>query len=208
MHAAERSYDPRYFEEDHVFGAPGVLGWLTRRRKQTVLRLLNACVPADAAVLDVGCGYGDMLAESRAALRVGVDMNLAALHEARDRASGARFALGSVEHLPFASNSFDGVICSEVLEHLAHPQTLADEIVRVTRPGGVYCVTVPNEMITTVGRFILGKRPAKSPAHQQRFTPRSVASLFPAAPDMVVMTPFAHLPFTASTNVVALFRKP
>jgi SAM-dependent methyltransferase len=204
---ADRGYDPRYFEEDHVFDAPGLLGWLTTRRKDGLLRLLHASLPPGGRVLDVGCGYGDMLAETRSAVRIGIDVNLDALRQAATRAAGARFAMGAVESLPFKSNTFDGVICSEVLEHLDEPATLAQEIVRVTKPNGVYCITVPNEAITTFGRFILGKRPAKSPAHKQQFTPRTIAGLFPSQPEMTIMAPFARLPFAASTNVIALFRK-
>src|SRR5687767_1109873 len=150
---ADQAYDPRYFEEDHVFDAPGILGWLTGRRKDAVLRLLHSSLPSGGRVLDVGCGYGDMLAETRSSVRIGVDVNFDALVQAASRASGARFAMAAVERLPFRSNTFDGVICSEVLEHLEHPAALADEIVRVTRPNGMYCITVPNEAITTFGRF-------------------------------------------------------
>jgi 2-polyprenyl-3-methyl-5-hydroxy-6-metoxy-1,4-benzoquinol methylase len=204
---ADQAYDPRYFEEDHVFDAPGILGWLTGRRKDAVLRLLHSSLPSGGRVLDVGCGYGDMLAETRSSVRIGVDVNFDALVQAAARASGARFAMAAVERLPFKSNTFDGVICSEVLEHLEHPATLADEIVRVTKPNGMYCITVPNEAITTFGRFILGKRPAKSPAHKQEFTPGTIARLFPSRPEATIMAPFSKLPFAVSTNVIALFRK-
>ena len=204
---ADPSYDPRYFEEDHVFDAPGLLGWLTGRRKSAVLALLHSGLSPNARVLDVGCGYGDMLAETRSDVRIGVDVNFSALRQAATRRSGALFAMAAVEQLPFASNSFDGVICSEVLEHLEHPAVLAQEIVRVTKPNGVYCITVPNEGITTFGRFILGKRPAKSPAHKQQFTPATIAALFPTPPEVTIMAPYAPLPFALSTNVVARFRK-
>jgi ubiquinone/menaquinone biosynthesis C-methylase UbiE len=204
---ADPGYDPRYFEEDHVFDAPGLLGWLTGRRKRAVLSVLHSAISPDASVLDVGCGYGDMLAETQTAVRVGVDVNLSALRQAASRDCGAVFAMAAVEHLPFASDSFDGVICSEVLEHLEHPEVLAREIVRVTKSNGVYCITVPNESITTFGRFILGKRPAKSPAHKQRFTPATIAALFPTPPEVTIMAPYAPLPFLLSTNVVARFRK-
>jgi ubiquinone/menaquinone biosynthesis C-methylase UbiE len=207
MHTA--AYDPRSYAEDHVFDAPGLLGWLTRRRKALVMSFLNGAIstPARARILDVGCGYGDMLVESTARTRVGVDVNLDALRHAAGRARAVHFALGAVEQLPFKSGSFDGVICSEVLEHLDEPQRLAREIERITRPGGSICITVPNEMITTVGRFVLGKRPAKSPAHKQDFTPRTVAALFSQPPVRQQLTPFSALPFSLATNVVMLFTK-
>jgi ubiquinone/menaquinone biosynthesis C-methylase UbiE len=203
-------YDPQQFVEDHVFDAPGPLGWLTRRRKDAVVGLLQDRLAdtRDPLVLDVGCGYGEMLADLRGCRRIGVDVNLRALTEAAGRAPDAGFALAAVERLPFPDETFDGVICSEVLEHLDRPDTLARELVRVTKRGGACCISVPNEAVTTIGRLILGKRPAKSPAHKQRFTPRSVAALFPATPVARRLTPIAVLPFAVSTNVVMLFVKP
>lgn len=204
-----QAYDPRTFVEDHVFDAPGILGWLARRRKAAVLEFLSGQLQhqCNPRILDIGCGYGDMLAETAGAVRVGVDVNPDALKTSARRAPTAHFAAAAVEHLPFASDTFDGVICSEVLEHLDNPGLLALEIVRVTKPGGSYCISVPNETITTVGRYVLGKHPAKSPAHKQRFTPQTAVLLFPRRPVRYRVTPFALLPFSLSTNVVMLFTK-
>ena len=41
------------------------------------------------------------------------------------------------------SNSYDLVICTEVLEHCKKPWLGADEIYRVTKPGGYILITVP-----------------------------------------------------------------
>ncbi|RNF84271.1 class I SAM-dependent methyltransferase [Montanilutibacter psychrotolerans] len=45
--------------------------------------------------------------------------------------------------LPFADASFDGVICLEVLEHVAAPATVAAEIARVLKPGGTAWISMP-----------------------------------------------------------------
>jgi SAM-dependent methyltransferase len=46
--------------------------------------------------------------------------------------------------LPFADASFDGVVSSEVLEHLENPHHLAREFARILRPGGAFVLTTPN----------------------------------------------------------------
>jgi SAM-dependent methyltransferase len=46
--------------------------------------------------------------------------------------------------LPFADASFDGVVSSEVLEHLEDPHHLARECARILRPGGMFVLTTPN----------------------------------------------------------------
>ena len=48
-----------------------------------------------------------------------------------------------VQAMTFDDNSFDGVICMEVLEHVSDPFQAARELVRVVRPGGLLLVTVP-----------------------------------------------------------------
>jgi SAM-dependent methyltransferase len=48
------------------------------------------------------------------------------------------------ERLPFESESFDLVWCSEVIEHLHKPDFAMSELRRVTRPGGHLVLTTPN----------------------------------------------------------------
>jgi SAM-dependent methyltransferase len=45
---------------------------------------------------------------------------------------------------PVSARAFDGVICSEVLEHLWVPEVCLGEMARVLRPGGYAFITVPN----------------------------------------------------------------
>jgi SAM-dependent methyltransferase len=45
--------------------------------------------------------------------------------------------------IPFQSETFDAILCTEVLEHVLDYQTLVNEMHRVLRPGGIILVTVP-----------------------------------------------------------------
>jgi ubiquinone/menaquinone biosynthesis C-methylase UbiE len=45
--------------------------------------------------------------------------------------------------LPFSSDLFDGVICSELLEHIACPPAVIEAAYRVLKPGGVLLINVP-----------------------------------------------------------------
>jgi ubiquinone/menaquinone biosynthesis C-methylase UbiE len=49
----------------------------------------------------------------------------------------------SVDRLPFDSNVFDIVICTQVLEHVKEPQRVLNELFRVLKGGGVVCITAP-----------------------------------------------------------------
>jgi SAM-dependent methyltransferase len=50
---------------------------------------------------------------------------------------------GDARTLPFADQSFDGVLCSQVLEHVDRPETVVREISRILKPGGVGLISVP-----------------------------------------------------------------
>ena len=107
-------------------------------------------------VLDVGCGEGRhclSAAYHGAAQVVGIDLAEQDLATARKRQhdfeSGhdplppITFIKGSALDLPFEDGSFDGVLCSEVLEHIFPYETAIAEIVRVVRPGGWVALSVP-----------------------------------------------------------------
>ena len=51
--------------------------------------------------------------------------------------------VGSVERLPFDSNVFDIVICTQVLEHVKEPRSVLNEIFRALKRGGSVCLTAP-----------------------------------------------------------------
>lgn len=129
---------------------------------------INALVDADSRVLDLGAGRGQWAVEPQPPLRrwlrhlqgrvaevVGVDVDDAvltnpAVDDARIVAPGAP--------LPFESGSFDVVIADYVLEHVdaGDAQGLADEVMRVLRPGGWFCARTPNKwgLIGIGARFV------------------------------------------------------
>jgi len=86
-------------------------------------------------VLDVGGRlqpYRSLL-EDPAGLYVGVDPVL----------EGMLDVLATGEHLPFSDESFDLVICTQVLNYTAEPARVIAEIWRVLKPGGYLYLSAP-----------------------------------------------------------------
>lgn len=107
-------------------------------------------------VLDLGCGEGRHVISAYAEQdvhSVGVDLNFEDLVTTRDKFEpfcepdnkGKSFglSLANALELPFADNTFDRVICSEVLEHIPDYAGALVEIQRVLKPGGLFCASVP-----------------------------------------------------------------
>ena len=118
--------------------------------------LKHICLPANAKVLDVGCGEGrhifGSLQEYTDVHCVGLDQDIPSLNKCKEgldffkelNTRSTVFMQGSVYKLPFEENSFDLVICSEVLEHLDDYHAAIDEIYRVLKPGGKFLPSVPS----------------------------------------------------------------
>lgn len=107
-------------------------------------------------VLDVGSGRG-FLAEkmcSKTELYVECDVSITALELNGNR--GTRINCDA-ESLPLRDDTFDVVVCAEVIEHLVDPQSCVREMSRVLSQGGVLVVTVPNYSNLHVIPFLLAK---------------------------------------------------
>ena len=106
--------------------------------------LVRGYVTPDSRVLDLGCGRGGVveLFWRDVKLAAGLDPDSPSLTE--HRAPGMPILRGVGEHLPFAGESFDLVVCLWVLEHVREPQTVLREVARVLRPGGHFVFLTPN----------------------------------------------------------------
>lgn len=100
----------------------------------------------DKLLLDAGCGTGlfTKKALEREANVTSIDIapKLVELTKKKNPATNAIEA--SVLKLPFDDNTFDYVISSDVIEHTPNPYNATKELIRVLKPGGKICITVPN----------------------------------------------------------------
>ena len=106
-------------------------------------RLVDACgIEADTRVLDVAAGTGNasLPAAERGARVTASDLTPELLEAGRQRAESGGLELewveADAENLPFDDESFDVVMSSIGAMFAPHHQDVADELVRVCRPGG------------------------------------------------------------------------
>lgn len=116
-------------------------------------RLIDAFVrltglPHGARVADLGCGSGIFSALlHRVGYKVtGADLSPALIDRARANHPEITFEVADVEHLPFDSGSFDGVLLSAVVHHLPDPSACASEVYRLLVKGGRFMAFDPNRM--------------------------------------------------------------
>src|SRR5215472_10687343 len=108
-------------------------------------------------ILDAGCGSSLIVQSLNNA--VGMEFNFGKLRFLRDH--GIPLARGSAFALPFKDASFDCVISSQVIEHLAYDEILFSEMRRVLRPGGMLILGTPDyatigwRIIEPTYRFVL-----------------------------------------------------
>lgn len=95
------------------------------------------------------------------------------------------------DRFPYPDNSFDTVICCEILEHLAKdPMHMMTEIHRILRPNGILVLTTPNVVsIRAIHAMVTGIHPAlfskyvmptllPEAKHIREYTPRELLRLF------------------------------
>ncbi len=100
-------------------------------------------------MLDIGAGCGWLLryADKKGIEAIGIDIADKVIKENKwfDKFTKykAKIKKGSIYKIPFADNSFDLVVVSEVLEHLDNPEKALKEVRRVLKKNGKFVLLIP-----------------------------------------------------------------
>ena len=141
------------------------------------------------SLLDVGCANGDRTVKIADYFHIteqcthGVDYNEKQIAICKNRFNAAVIDLES-QKFPYEHNSFDLVICNQVLEHLKNYKKVIDNLIRVTRKKGFILIGIPN-LAHLVNRLYLmfGIQPmcmTLNSSHVRGFTHKSFVKMLDA----------------------------
>ncbi|TRZ67194.1 MAG: class I SAM-dependent methyltransferase [Comamonadaceae bacterium] len=112
--------------------------------------LASAAIKGSEYVLDLACGsgFGTNFLSVDAGKIIGVDNDQKMIDQANDVYSmnNIEFLTADVLELPIDSNSIDAVVAFEIIEHVA-PEAILSEISRVLKPGGIICLSTPQNSL-------------------------------------------------------------
>lgn len=142
---------------------------------ETVARMVEESRPE--RVLDAGCGEGETIERLGSLLPhpvTGVDLNPDSVRFAASRLPEDRFDTADLLALPFDTDSFDLVLCLEVLEHIPDPRPALAELARVSSCDLI--LSVPHEPWFRLGSLARGKYVSgfgNHPEHVNHWNPRT-----------------------------------
>jgi SAM-dependent methyltransferase len=124
--------------DDRAFDSPIPLQRYWQRKR---FRLITSFIPGGTRTLDVGCGSSRIIGALPPG-SIALDIQARKLRYARrfDRS----LVRASAFALPFASESFPCVVCSQVIEHVPRDSPIIGELCRVLVPGGRLILGTPD----------------------------------------------------------------
>ena len=135
-----------------------------------------ARIPERSSVVDIGCGTGFLLErikKQKNAQVFGLDISLSAIKVMKEK-RGIDGVATPIPPIPLKDDTYDVAICTEVLDHLDNDQGAIKEAIRITKPGGLILVTVPNNRWG----------PEENPEHMRTYTKESLEKLFKGCRDV------------------------
>jgi SAM-dependent methyltransferase len=198
LRALERQRDYQQRKAKLVPGREPEIILQMQRASKRVRDLIESYKPitADARVIEVGSGAHGLIFYFGSENGIGVDplaVDYAALFPQWQRQALTVAAFG--ERLPFADDSFDVVICDNVVDHAESPETIVKELVRILMPGGLlyFTVNVHHAVYSVAAQAHATWRAAGLPLEIGPFADHTIHLTPPAAQQMFTGLPLRVL---------------
>jgi 2-polyprenyl-3-methyl-5-hydroxy-6-metoxy-1,4-benzoquinol methylase len=178
----------QYPIDDYYEKSSFLIRFIEHKRLSIIRKFLGNS--AGLQVAEIGSGGGHVLRMFSNAQLTAIDVSSVYLETARKNLTGynVRFLKGEVDKLDLPDQSFDRIICTEVLEHTKNPDAILATIARLLKPNGVAAVTVPNDPLILKLKSVLKHSPVGwilqkriqwggDEYHLHRWTPREFEKL-------------------------------
>jgi SAM-dependent methyltransferase len=119
--------------KDFYDATPARVTWAGRHYRSRLARYYSRMIPADASVIEVGCGSGELLAMLPNRDVTGVDLSAKQIEAARARVPHGHFHVQAGETLNL-DRTFDIIILSETCNQAADVQALLERLHTVAHP--------------------------------------------------------------------------
>jgi len=145
-------------------------------KTERILRFLKPELRNGLRVLEIGCGYGNILAALRDrydATVTGIEPDPAA-REVAKKAFNIDIVFESFENFigGYQGDTYDVILLHHVLEHMLHPDEAVSRFSGLLKPGGFVYIGVPNITALTFPKKMFFRFP-----HVSNFTPFSLELL-------------------------------
>ncbi len=147
--------------DDYYTKSPWPIQLVERRRLAIIRDFVGDANGLE--VVEVGSGSGHVLHMFPSARLTAIDVSGVYLDIARSTLAGydVRFVKGEIDKMDLPPASFDRVICTEVLEHVVHPDAVLAAMSRLLRPTGIAVVTVPNDLLISRAKSLSRRLPGR-----------------------------------------------
>jgi len=138
--ALERQLEYQEKKSQHLKGREAEVVLAMQRSSTRVRDLLETfqTIADDARVIEVGSGAHGLIFCFGAKHGVGVDPLAVSYRSLFPRWQNSATTVAAIgEQLPFANESFDVVLCDNVVDHAESPKQIVAELVRILKPGGI-----------------------------------------------------------------------
>lgn len=202
--ALERQLAYQQRKAEHIRGREDEVIAAMKQSSQRVRDLLEAFQPikTDARVVEVGSGAHGLIFYFGSPNGIGVDPLAASYGSLFPHWQHCAATIAAVgESLPFADDSFDVVLCDNVVDHAESPKRIVGELVRILNPGGLlyFTVNIHHPIYAFAAGVHSGWRAVGVPYelgpfadHTTHLTPQAAAALFKNLPLQIL---------SAKTNV-------
>ncbi len=150
-----------------------------RRIHQAIAKYVSS---TSQIILDVGCGSAWVAKKySTDSKVVSVDISIKNTSEALRRYSNKNHAavVADVFNLPFKPESFDTIIASEIIEHLANPALFIQNLLLLLKPDGKLIITTPYNEKIEYQLCVHCNKPTPKHAHLHTFNLENIKLIIP-----------------------------